>query len=380
MMNYSPKLLIPVLLIIAAATTTSATTEEIPPVHGGSQVFELKLYYDAAMAYAGNEALKLNVSVKTVGSVDLESITFESPDRDKIDFREDGKSFSTTKETGLRTGEYKFLANIHDDIEPKNYTVTVDFKYPAQSPVRYSFTLPVGVRNKGKLTVVNGTSTPEFYVGSPNKYQIELQNNFRDYDLKIRSITISSDPAEVVETMSVPLDNLTIGALQQTSIPVTLNTAPISFSNLLNGFGGSSELIMKVAYDDGNGRVITDLNQRVKLRMKPSGATLLMAMIIGGAIGALVKCYRQKRRILKLDTLMAVGVGLAVAFIAIVAKIKIMAFDISGGYDNPAMLAIISFGAALGGMPILLSIFKSSDQSSAPATTSTTSAAPKPVA
>ncbi|HXQ71740.1 MAG TPA: hypothetical protein VN844_14700, partial [Pyrinomonadaceae bacterium] len=91
----------------------------------------------------------------------------------------------------------------------------------------------------------------------------------------------------------------------------------------------------------------------------------------------------DKKGVLKLDTLWAVGIGITVAFIAIVAKIKIVAFDISGGYDNPAMLAIISFGAALGGLPILFSIFKSPNQSSAPAApapASVNSAAPKPVA
>lgn len=379
MMNYSPKLLILVLLIITNATTASAKTFEFN-VPAASQVFNCRLSYDIPMAYAGNDALKVNVSVETKGATDLESITFETPDRNKIDFTEDGKSFATTRETGLRIAEYKFLANIREGIEPKNYTIAVIFKYPGQLPVRYSFTLSVGVRNKGKLSVVNGTSTPEFYVGRTNKYQVELQNNFQDYPAKIRSITVSSVPEDVIERTSVPFEDLTIESLQQRSIPVELKAAPISFSNLLNGFGDSSELVVKVEYDDGNGRVITDLSQRMKLRMKPSGATLLIAMFIGGAIGALIKCIRQKKRILKLDTLLAVGVGLAVAFVAIVAKIKIMAFDISGAYDNPAMLAIISFGAALGGMPILLSIFKSSDQSSAPATTSTTSAAPKPVA
>lgn len=378
-MNYSSKLLILVLLIITTRATASATTFEFN-VRGDSQVFACRLSYDVPMAYAGNDALKVNVTVETKGAADLEGITFESPDRNKIDFTEDGKNFATTRETGLRTAEYKFLANIREGIEPKNYTIAIVFKYPGQLPVRNSFTLSVGVRNNGKLNVVNGISTPEFCVGRTNKYQIDLQNNFQDYPTKIRSITVSSDPADVVERTSVSLQDVTIEPLQRKSIPVELKAAPISFSNLLNGFGDSSQLVLQIEYEDGNGRIITDLVQRVKLKMKPSGSTLLIAMFIGGTIGALVKCYREKKRILKLDTLLAVVVGLAVAFVAIVAKIKIMAFDISGGYDNPAMLAIISFGAALGGMPILLSIFKSPNQSSAPTTTSTNSAAPKPVA
>ncbi|HKS10326.1 MAG TPA: hypothetical protein VJS13_12320 [Pyrinomonadaceae bacterium] len=385
-MNYSSKLLILVLLIITAASTASAKTFEFN-VRENNQVFACRLTYDVALAYAGNEALKVTVSVETQGPADLEGISFESSDRNKIDFIEDGKNFSTTRETGLRTAEYSFLANIREGIEPKNYTLAIVFRYPGQLPIRQYFPLCVGVRNKGKLTVVNGSSTPEFYVGKSNKYQIELQNNFQDYATKIRSITVSSEPAGVVEPVSVPFQDVTIEPLQRKSISVDVKAAPISFTNLLNGFGDSSELIVQVDYEDGNGRVITDLRQPVKLRMKPSGATLLLAMLIGGVIGALAKCYRQKERILKLDTLLAIVVGLAVAFVAIVAKIKIMAFDISGGYDNPAMLAIISCGAALGGMPILLSIFRSPNQSSAPAqanapttTPSTNSAAPKPVA
>lgn len=379
MMNYSSKLLIVVLLIITAGTTASATTFEFN-VRGGSQVFSCRISYEVAMAYAGNDALPVNVSVQTTGRVDLESITFESPDRDKIDFREDGKNPPNPDETGLRTAEYKFLANIRQGVEPRNYTVAIVFKYPGQLPVRHSFPLSVGVRSNGKLSVINGLSTPEFFVGRSNNYLIEFQNNFQDYPAKIRSITVLSEPLGLVERTSVSLDDLTIKPLQRGSIGVDLKAAPISFSNLLNGFSDSNQLILQIAYEDGNGRTITDLVQPVKIRMKPSGTTLLIAMFVGGVIGALVKCLRQKKLIWKLDTLLAVFVGPAVAFIAIVAKIKIIAFDISGAYDNPAMLAIISFGAALGGVPILLTLFRSPNQSSAPATTSANSAAAKPVA
>ena len=380
MMNYSSKLLIVVLLIITAGTTASATTYEFNVV-GGSQVFACRVSYEVELAYAGNEALKLNVSVETNGAADLESIAFESPDRNKIDFKEDGTHFSTTKETGLRTADYTFFANIRDGVEPKKYSVTIVFKYPGQLPVRHSFPLSIGVRNKGKLNVLTDSLNElQFYTGITNRYKIELENNFQDYPANIRSIAIRSVPSDLVQDTTVQLEDLSIGPLQRRSIPVELKIAPMSFSNLLNGFS-ESKLILQIAYEDGNGRTITDLEQPVKLRVKPRDRILIVAVFLGVLAGALVKCLWQKLAIWQLDTLKGVLFGLAVAFIALVAKIKIVAFDISGAYDNPAMLAIIGFVAALGGLPILLSIFsKSSNQSSAPAPTNTPNAAAKPAA
>lgn len=383
MMNYSSKPLIVVLLIIiAAGSTANATTYEYN-VTGGSQNFTCSVSYDVALAYAGNDHLEVKISVGTQGPTDFESITLESPDP-KIDFKKHGKPFSTPGEKGLRTTEYKFLANIREGIEPKLYYVSIVFKYPNELPVEELLPFLVGVRKDGKLNVIsNGQTTPEFCAGADNTYNIELLNNFQEYSARIRSITVDSDPSGLVQSMTVEPKDLTIKALQRATIPVSLKTAPISFSNLLNGFSDSSQLVVKIAYDDGYGREITDLSQKVKVRLKPSSATMVLAILIGALIGALAKCYREKNGILKLDTLWAVGIGVAVAFIAIVAKIKIVAFDIAGGYDNPAMLAILSFGAALGGLPILFSIFKSPNQSSAPAapaTTSVTSVAPKPVA
>ena len=384
MMDYSSKLLIVVLLIIAAGTTTDAKTYEFP-VHGGSQVFACRVSYDLLLAYAGNDHLQVNVSVDTRGPADLESIDLQYSDPEKIYIKPHGKPFSTTSETGLRTTEYKFLANIRPGVEPKDHDVLIIFRYPNQKPIEEHLPFLVGVRNNGKLNVItNGQITPEFCAGADNTYDIEFLNNFQNYSARIRSITVKSDPLGLVQSTIVEPKDLTIKPLQRATLPVNLKTAPISFSNLLNGFSDSSHLVLQIAYDDGNGREITDLVQQVKIRVKPSSTTMVLAMIIGALIGAAVKCYREKNGILKLDTLWAVGIGVAVAFVAIVAKIKIVAFEISGGYDNPAMLGIIGFVAAFGGLPILLSILsKYSNQASAPAAppaTSVNSPAPKPVA
>jgi hypothetical protein len=66
---------------------------------------------------------------------------------------------------------------------------------------------------------------------------------------------------------------------------------------------------------------------------------------------------------------------LGAAFIAVVARIKVSAFDFSGDYDNPAMLAIISGFAAFGGIRFLRGKNKSSEETS-PAPTTARSSAP----
>ena len=83
---------------------------------------------------------------------------------------------------------------------------------------------------------------------------------------------------------------------------------------------------------------------------------------------------------------MAVGItsliGLVVSFVAVVGRIKIIAFDQMGSYDNPAVIFVIGLAGAVGGAQLLSTFFKSSAASSAPTTTTAQVSAPaaaKPV-
>ena len=374
------------LLIAAAASATHARTFPLEKITRGTQEFFGTVSYDVEKAYAGNANLELTVSLSTKATTNLDLIKFEPPEPVKIRFTQISSISSMDPATGLQTSEYKYLVDIPEGTEPRIYLVTISFGSPNEKIINRTFWLYVGVRNKGKLGVVSdGITTTEFYTGSTNKYRLELENNFPDFPVNVRSVTIKSDPLGLIESATVPLENVSIDPAQRGAIELDLKTAPMSFSNLLSGFSDSTKLIVQVTYDDSYGHVITDLVHPVKVKIRPRDRVLIIAMLIGVVIGAVLKLYLQRLQqqgvITRREVVMAVGItsliGLVVSFVAVVGRIKIIAFDQMGSYDNPAVIFVISLAGAVGGAQLLSTFFKSTSSSAAPAT-STPATAPAP--
>jgi len=381
------KLPLLLVLLVAANVTTRARTFPIEKITRGTQEFSGTVSYDVEKAYAGNPNLEVTVSLNTKGTTNLDLIKFEPPDQAKIRFTPISKIENMDAGTGIQTTEYKYLADIPEGVEPRIYLVTIAFAYPGDKNISRTFWLYSGVRNKGKLSVVtDDVSTTEFYTGTSNKYRIELENKFPDYQANIRSITIKSDPLGLIQSTTVPVENLSIDPLQRDSIEVDLKTAPMSFSNLLSGFSDSNRLILHITYDDGYGHVVTDLIQPVKIKVKPRDRILILAMFVGVVIGAILKIYLQRLQqqgvISRRDVIIAVGItsliGLVVSFVAVVGRIKIIAFDQMGSYDNPAVIFVIGLAGAVGGAQLLSTFFKSSSQPSTATTTTPATSAAKP--
>lgn len=377
------------LALIAAATASSyARTFPLEKITRGPQEFFGTVSYDVEKAYAGNHNLELTVTISsTKETTNLELLKFEPPDPAKIRFTQISSISSMDPATQLQTSEYKYLVDITEGTEPRIYLVTISFGSPNEKIINRTFWLYVGVRNKGKLGVVSdGVTTAEFYTGSTNKYRLELENNFPDFPVNVRSVTIKSDPLGLIESATVPIEDFSIDPAQRGAIELDLKTAPMSFSNLLSGFNDSTKLIIQVTYDDSYGHIITDLVYPVKVKIRPRDRVLVIAMLIGVVIGAVLKLYLQRLQaqgvITRREVVMAVGItsliGLVVSFIAVVGRIKIIAFDQMGSYDNPAVIFVISLAGAVGGAQLLSTFFKSATSSSptpAPGTATTSPAA-----
>lgn len=362
-------------LITAAAATVSARTFPLEKITRGPQEFFGTVSYDVEKAYAGNQNLELTVSLSTKETTNLEVLKFEPPDPAKFRFTEISRIGSMDPATGLQTSEYKYLVDIPEGTEPRIYLVTISFGSPNEKNINRTFWLYVGVRNKGKLSVVSdGITTTEFYTGSSNKYRLELENNFPDFPVNVRSITIKSDPLGLIEGATIPVTDVSIDPLQRGAIELDLKTAPMSFSNLLSGFSDSTKLIVQVTYDDSYGHIITDLVHPVKVKIRPRDRVLIIAMLIGVVIGAVLKLYLQRLQqqgvITRREVVMAVGItsliGLVVSFVAVVGRIKIIAFDQMGSYDNPAVIFVISLAGAVGGAQLLSTFFKAASSSASP--------------
>jgi len=354
-------------ILLAACGTARARTFPLDKVEIGSNEFFGTVSYDVEKAYAGNHNLLLTISLNTKAGKDLELIRCESPEQAKIMFTEISRTAFFDSATGLHKNEYTYRADIAETAEPRIYLVPLTFSYPDEKNTNRIFWLYVGVRNKGKLGVVaDQVGTNEFLTGSYNTFRLELENNFPDYPVNVRSITVKSDPPGVVENLTAA-QNLTIDPLQRGSIELNLKASSMSFSNLLSGFSDSTRLIVNITYDDTFGRVITDLTYPVKIRVRPRDRVLVLAMIIGVVAGAIIKLYlqrlQQKGVITKREVLIAVGVtsiiGLVVSFIAVVGRIKIIAFDQMGSYDNPAVIFVISLAGAVGGAQLFSMLVKS---------------------
>jgi len=162
----------------------------------------------------------------------------------------------------------------------------------------------------------------------------------------------------------------------------------MSFTNLLSGFSDSTRLIVDITYDDGYNRIVTDLSQSIKVKVRPRDRVLVVAMLIGVVIGAILKLYLQRLQqqgiISRREVVVAVSItsliGLVVSFIAVVGRIKIIAFDQMGSYDNPAVIFVISLAGAVGGAQLLSTFIKSGSSSGAASSSTSTksTAAAKP--
>lgn len=386
----SLKLLVLISLLLIAAAAASARTSTFEVTRGTQKYFGT-VSYDVEKAYAGTHTLEVTLSISTRDTTNLELIKLEAPEQTKIQFRESSRSPSSDPATGLQTTEYRYLAEIPDDIDPRIYLITLVLSYPGDKNTNQSFDLYVGVRSKGKLNIVSDAgSITQLYSGITNPYSIELVNNFTDYPVNIRSVSVKSEPLGLIESQTLQIQDMSIETRQHATIDLPLKAAPMSFTNLLSGFSDSSQLILHVNYDDSYGRPVTDLTYPVKIKVRPRDRVLIVAMLIGVIIGAILKCYLQRLQqqgiISRREAVIAIGItsliGLVVSFIAVVGRIKIIAFDQMGSYDNPAVIFVISLAGAVGGAQLLSTFFKmgSSSSSSAPATTTTTSApAAKPV-
>lgn len=384
-------LLKPILLLVLFAATVgsvSARTFPLEKISVDGKEFFGTVSYDVEKAYAGNQNLEIIVSLNTQAATNLELLRFEPPDQAKIGFTRISHVATLDKSTDLQTTQFKYIAAIPPDVDPRIYLITIVFTNSGnENTYRTNFWLYLGVRNKGKLSVVtDDANTTELYTGTTNAYRLELENNFPDYAVNIRSVTIKSNPLGLVESTTIRVEDFSIDPFQRGSIDLTLKTAPMSFSNLLSGFSDSNRLIVHITYDDGYGHVITDLIHPVKIKVKPRDRILVLAMLVGVIIGAILKCYLQRLQqqgvITKREVLVAVGItsliGLVVSFVAVVGRIKIVAFDQMGSYDNPAVIFVISLAGAVGGAQLLSTLFKSSSQASAGSPVTPANAAAKP--
>ena len=279
-----------------------------------------------------------------------------------------------------RTLLFKVRVSINEAVEPRAYPLTLSFLYQGQDVVPVSKPLLyVGITkqdlNKPKVAFETRlTRAPVIYTGVNNTLPLTIVNNYSEYAVNIHSITIESDPSDLIQPQTktywdpkIPnqKEELKIppqGGERPIQIPVTANW--LNFTNLLGGFS-SPQIVLNVIYDDSHGHPVS-FRQNIAVNFRPRDRVLVFAMFLGVLAGALVKLYLQRlqqtgqitRRQVLVFVITTMCIGLVVAVIAMVGKIQIIAFDTTGSYDRPVVIFAIALAGAVGGAQILSMWFK----------------------
>src|SRR5689334_5303440 len=195
-----------VCVVIVTAATAGARTFPIEKITRDNQEFFGTVSYDVEKAYAGNHNLELSVLINSRDSTRLELTGLDAPEQTKIEFERISDDRFLDDDCSLQATEYKSLVDIPGRTEPRIYLVAISFAFGDHKNIRRTFWLYAGVRNKGKLSVVtDSTSTTEFYTGSTNMYQLQLENNFPDYAVNVKSISVRSDARGLIDSKIVEL-------------------------------------------------------------------------------------------------------------------------------------------------------------------------------
>jgi hypothetical protein len=144
---------------------------------------------------------------------------------------------------------------------------------------------------------------------------------------------------------------------------VEFDTTPFS-GNLIRGFGGAPpRLKFDVVYNDGFRRQLTYDEGQHPITVSPSGWVLLIAVLMGLALGALVRGLLEFMIFKKQLTSKAVGrivtsslvFGLVVVLLSVVGQVELTSktLSMSSSYDNPLGMLGIGLVSALTGLQLL---------------------------
>lgn len=349
-----------------------------------NEYYLIEADYNKELAYPGSRNLYLTVTLKTALNSDVPAnkvLTFakyEPPEDSNIEMNLVGHDPKQPAEK-YQVEAYKFLVKIPEGIEARIYKLKFKFQYADKTIVDRLVDLSVGLRSKGKLTVIDSEPEP-LTAGATATYNLQLRNDYPDYVINIHKLRIRSSPDGLINAVEVPdLDDikaevnnttrtvtfkpsLSIKPFQQQTLALNMKLAHMSPSNWLLGFGEGSKLLFDIIYDDSNDRTISDFTKEAKIKIKPGDWTLLGAMLVGVVVGTGLKFYldylREKgvidRRGVAVFLTITVVVGVVITIIAWAGQIQIIAFkNINVSYDRPVAIFTIGLIGALAGVHFL---------------------------
>ncbi len=336
--------------------------------------FQVDPLYDYAAAYAGSSNLSLKITVTTDAVTHKENLKIDRcvPEGAGSPIKIEANGSQTRVESPVLITDYYYTITIDSSAEPRQHRINLSMQYLDNEVVNRIFNLKVGVRSKGKLAVVQeeeDLEAPTFYTGEDGSYRLTLRNNFPDYPIHIKKISVESIPADLVEFTDNALveSPVTLKPSEQKKVSLRFNVKGMDFTNLISGFGDSPKLKLTVTYDDGFEREVSDFQHKLNVKIRPRDWVLISAMVVGVLVGGLIRFYLEflarrkkitRRELLKF-VLYTVIFGMVVTAFALFGKIQIIAFKASGSYDKPMAIFIIGLAGAVGGLQLFVGWYNS---------------------
>ena len=374
--------------LLTVARPVTATSFKIDAV---SQLYNVRAEYNGKLAIPGNTNLELKITMTNhkelpVPASDRLSLagcqSFDEP-RIKIEkLHEENKV-----EDVLNFTEYFFRVEIPKEMEARTYRIKLLFKYesaPKKLPVERYFPLNVGTLRPGKLKFIPEEEESEplelgIRSNTQGSFGFKLVNEYPDYTVNINRIAVGSSPSWLIgEIKAVESMNAVYGIQGKEILfdpPLSMLPSQEQFIKLMYVPGGTprtkwitgfsdkdTKLIFNIQYDDSNERPISSFNPSAKIKVKPTDAILLGAMLIGVIVGTGIKFYLEylhksgiiTRRGVATFVLITVVVGVVITVIAWAGEIQIIAFkNIELSYDKPVVIGLIGLIGALVGVHYL---------------------------
>jgi hypothetical protein len=336
-------------------------------------LFQIDPSYDYAAAYAGG-SVSLKITVTTAaGSPEKKNLEIvgcaSEGSSTPLGIERNGSEKEDTP--GLLVTNYFYTVTIAQNAEPRHYPIKLRLQYLDNEIIDRFFILKVGVRSKGKLSVVQDEepNEPTFYTGEGGSYRLTLRNDFPDYTINIKKISVTSNPDDLVEYNDNALAEspISLKPLEQKTVLLNLNVKGMDFTKLISGLGERPKLLLTMAYDDGYKREISDFTHKLNVKFRPRDRVLWLAMLAGVVIGAAFRYYFQPpklskecrwRPLLKFFCYTVVF-GTFVAALAMLGKVEVGAIKNVVSYDKPLAIFVVGALATIGSLQVLLSMFQS---------------------
>ncbi|HKQ54171.1 MAG TPA: hypothetical protein VJT74_17470 [Pyrinomonadaceae bacterium] len=340
-------------------------------------LFQVDPSYDSADAYAGG-TVSLKITVTTVaGSPNTkdgktENLRVDScvPEGSAAQLKIEENGLDKEDKPGFLVTNFFYTVEIDQNAEPRHHRIRLGLQYLNNEILYRSFIFKVGVRSKGKLSVVQDEepNEPTFYTGESNSNQLTLRNDFPDYTVNIKKISVKSIPDDLVEYTDNALADapISLKPSEQKTVQLNFKVKGMDFSKLISGLGEKPKLLLTVTYDDGNKREISDFTHKLAAKFRPRDRVLWMAMLAGVILGAALRYYLQPPKLSK-DCrwrplvkffCYTVVFGIFVAALAMLGKVEVGAIKNVGSYDKPLAIFIVGALATIGSLQVIVSLFQ----------------------